>query len=503
MLLHADSLDDPSVMEADACVVGAGPVGILLALRLAAAGKTVLLVESGEDWDDVRCQDLNIGTTAGLWAGNLRDIRFRRLGGTMHVWGGNSRPLDPEDLLPRPWVRRSGWPITYEDIEPYFRAAHEALHLGAYRYTPDVPALWPDSEFEEILFRLSPDLPGPTSAYRGEFSSIHRQELERQPGLTVLLGSTVLRFERTPDGRAVTAAEAMTFRGKVQQLRARAFILACGGIETPRLLLTSGLFGRSGAGAVGSCFMEHPHGLAGLLLTSNDARLDNFSPGVLDGDVTTQHRWRLRPEIQKIRHLLNASFQLIRADILPGEVETYQGDFHFMEKHVISPEIWKKYFVSWLSEQEPSLESSVSLGDEVDFFGVRKAHLNWCLSDIDKETIQQATAMLEDGMFAGPGFRFLSRLPAHLAEWPIGWGAHHMGTTRMGDDPTQSVVDRNAKMHDLANLYVTGSPVFSTAGMANPMLTALALALRLADHLTEKLDMLEMIPMSGRKSVFP
>jgi choline dehydrogenase-like flavoprotein len=503
MLLHADSLDDFAVMEADACVVGAGPVGILLALRLVAAGRTVLLVESGEDWDDIRCQDLNIGSTGGLWAGNLRDIRVRRLGGTMHVWGGNSRPLDPEDLVPRPWIRRSGWPISHQEIEPYFRAAHDALDLGEYRYVPDAPALWPDNEFEEILFRLSPDLPGPTSEYRGEFSSIHRQALERQPGLTVLLGATVLRLERTPDGRAVAAAESMTFRGKAQQLRARAFILACGGIETPRLLLASGLCGRSGAGAVGSCFMEHPHGLAGFLLASNDPRLEKFSPGAVDAGVTTQHRWRLRPEVQFEERLLNVSFQLIQTDIIPGEFFQYEQDFKVMEKDVRNPEFWKRYYVTFLSEQAPVTESNVTLGEELDFFGVRKAHLNWRLSEIDRKTVQRATALLNDGMFCGSGFRFVNRLPGHLSEWPVGWGAHHMGTTRMGDDPTQSVVDRNAKMHDLANLYVAGSPIFATAGMANPMLTALALALRLADHLAGELDVLHMTPMPERQAVVP
>jgi choline dehydrogenase-like flavoprotein len=71
--------------------------------------------------------------------------------------------------------------------------------------------------------------------------------------------------------------------------------------------------------------------------------------------------------------------------------------------------------------------------------------------------------------------------------WPVSLssGMHHMGTTRMHDDPRQGVVDANCRVHDLANLYVAGSSVFPTGGVANPTLTNVALAIRLADHLKQ------------------
>ncbi len=494
LILHADLLDDASLLEADVCVIGGGPVGLMLALRLIEAGQRVLLVESGEDWDDARCQDLNVGSSEGLWAGNLRDIRLRRLGGTMHAWGGNSRPLDPEDLVVRPWMARSGWPIGWEELLPHLRAAHDALDLGPWCYAPAEPALWPDPDFEEILFRLSPDLPGPTAAYRGEFAALHRVTLDRATGLTVLLGATVRHLPRSPNGLAVVAAEAMTFRGKALRLRARGYVLACGGIEAPRLLLASGITGGTGDAAVGACFMEHPHGLAGLLLAPRQIPLRPFSPGLLDAGVAVQHRWRLRPEVQAREALLNLSFQLVAAEMLPSEDDKYAAAFAALEATVPDPAGWRRYYVTFLSEQEPRPESCVTLGPGTDFFGMPQARLVWRLSARDGCTVQRATRLLARGIFGGSGFRFHDRVPDSLEAWPIGWGAHHMGTTRMGEDPAHAVLDRDARVHGLENLFVAGSSVFPTAGMANPMLTALALALRLGDHLADRLPGMAMVP---------
>ena len=68
----------------------------------------------------------------------------------------------------------------------------------------------------------------------------------------------------------------------------------------------------------------------------------------------------------------------------------------------------------------------------------------------------------------------------------IGWGSHHIGTTRMHDDPKQGVVDRDGRVHGMANLFVAGSSVFPTAGVSNPTLTIVALTLRLAERLSRE-----------------
>jgi choline dehydrogenase-like flavoprotein len=140
------------------------------------------------------------------------------------------------------------------------------------------------------------------------------------------------------------------------------------------------------------------------------------------------------------------------------------------------------------AEQAPNPESRVKLIDEVDRLGLRRIALDWRLSRLDIETMRVANHLLGREL----GRLNLGRL--RLPEWlevenqglanaPLQGGYHHMGTTRMADDPKRGVVDRNCRVHGTQNLYVAGSSVFPTAGFANPTSTIVELALRLADHL--------------------
>ena len=77
------------------------------------------------------------------------------------------------------------------------------------------------------------------------------------------------------------------------------------------------------------------------------------------------------------------------------------------------------------------------------------------------------------------------------------YGGHHIGTARMGADPHSSVVDANARVHGIDNLHIAGSAIFPTSGQANPTLTLVALALRLADHLKTVLKPAPCTPVSA------
>jgi len=140
-------------------------------------------------------------------------------------------------------------------------------------------------------------------------------------------------------------------------------------------------------------------------------------------------------------------------------------------------------------EQAPNPASRVKLAPEKDALGMPRAQLEWRLSGIDKQSARRTQELLARAL-GGAG---LGRLQILLNEddhsWPaeLGGGRHHMGTTRMHEDPKQGVVDADSRVHGLDNLYLAGSSVFPTAGAANPTLTLVALALRLADHLVERL----------------
>jgi choline dehydrogenase-like flavoprotein len=117
--------------------------------------------------------------------------------------------------------------------------------------------------------------------------------------------------------------------------------------------------------------------------------------------------------------------------------------------------------------------------------GLNKAAINWQLSEIDKQGIQKAQNLIAAEMGRSGFGRMRIELPADenvLLNGAVG-GAHHMGTTRMHVDPRFGVVDANCRIHGLKNIFIAGSSVFPTGGFANPTLTIVALAIKLADHM--------------------
>jgi choline dehydrogenase-like flavoprotein len=141
-------------------------------------------------------------------------------------------------------------------------------------------------------------------------------------------------------------------------------------------------------------------------------------------------------------------------------------------------------------EPVPNPSSRIALIDERDALGLRKVSLDWRLSPLDRHSVHRTLELFG----AELGRAGLGRLRITFDEagdsWPddLAGGWHHMGTTRMHDDPRSGVVDRNGRVHSLANLFVAGSSVFPTAGSGTPTLLIVALALRMAAHLKELLS---------------
>jgi len=145
--------------------------------------------------------------------------------------------------------------------------------------------------------------------------------------------------------------------------------------------------------------------------------------------------------------------------------------------------------IGTMIEQFPNLQSHLSLLDEKDALGVGKVNVNWELSDSDRHTIKCIGSELAK-QFAEMGLGFVklhdfvydTTVPLKIQPH-----AHHMGTTRMAATPEFGVVDRDCKVFGTQNLYVAGSSIFATSGASNPTMPLLQFALRLADHLDEKM----------------
>ena len=122
----------------DIVIIGAGTAGILLAVSLTLKGKSVLLLESGSFIEDEEKQKLNSIEQTGKIVKNAVWGRKRVIGGTTVSWGGQSLPFTPIDFEERDWVENSGWPISFSDIEPYYKQADEFMGIDTMNYSTDM-----------------------------------------------------------------------------------------------------------------------------------------------------------------------------------------------------------------------------------------------------------------------------------------------------------------------------------------------------------------------------
>lgn len=504
MIQDARELPDGATLDTDLAIVGAGAAGITLALALAGAPFRVCLIESGGLEPDEETQRLAEAENVGLPYGPIEATRLRYFGGTTNHWGGWCRPLDGLDFQVRDWVPLSGWPIDRAVLDPYYARANQICEAGPFAY--DDVAGW-----EKKLGIEGFELPGAGMARRviqfsppTRFGKRYLTELKAAANLFILLHATAVEIHATENAAEVAGLSLATLDGRRFRLTARLYVLAAGGIENARLLLlsdgvqTTGL--GNGSDMVGRCFMEHPHiySMATLLLRTHDpvSRL-YLEDQYVDG---TALRGNFMPteDFQRSQRVLNATFTIGVSARLPERGAVPENEhplavplldlLHDAAGGPPPDGFGVRVGVGGAGEQRPNLDSRVTLSTERDALGLRRGRLDWRLTPEDKASLLRNLKAL-GAEFAASG---LGRLNVDLPEgdsWPaeLTGGNHHMGTTRMAADPRNGVVDADCRVHGIANLYIAGSSVFPTSGAANPTLTIVALALRLADHIRERM----------------
>ncbi len=526
--MHCDlERDGPDRLDADVAVIGAGAAGITLARRLLAEGLSVILLESGGLDYEKETADLNAGDNVGEDYYALEDCRLRFFGGTTAIWGGRCAEFDPIDFTRRDWIPRSGWPIEPAALRPYYDAAWEVLGLTASAYRSD--------PLRHLLPDFSPDeLTTPLWAFDDQFdrfSFLRCRDLIEHPRCTVVTHATVREIVAEPYGRAIRKLDVRSLSGRSLDVRARDYVLAAGGIENPRLLLASRSVQRDGLGndhdQVGRYFMEHPHARGGRIVGGAAWRLlDAFKKRRVGG---REFAPLIAPSarLQADQGLLNTSLTIAgRRPAQGSEALLMRAYLH--AKHRLAPtrkgrRLWRvtKHLTSqvqhisdplrpWLlhkagrldvalvirGEQAPNPDSRVRLAPETDALGMPRATLDWRTSALDVDSAAGLVAALGRELArlglghveAAPWLSDPSRrwaIDPLISAHPIG-GYHHMGTTRMSEDPRHGVTDADGRVHDIDNLYVAGSSLFPTSGWANPTLTIVALALRTADRIAAR-----------------
>ena len=533
MLSDFLEMTDGQHLNADVCIVGAGPAGITLARKLAKQGHAVCLLEAGGKDFEQDTQSLYAGASVGMTYYPLENVRLRFFGGTIQIWGGRCAVLDDMDFERRDWVEYSGWPFSADALADYYRSAHKILRLGRYAYDE---RLWRDigaskPPFDERLLR--------TRFWQFDeraepFALKHCKDLAGDENVNIVLHANAVHIQAESNASSVKHIKFSTLDGRQGRVSAAYYVLACGGIENPRLLLSSADVEANGIGngydQVGRYFMEHPHCRAGYLESDHAyALLAAMRKRYLADNIAVAPALLPTASLQREKEILNSALTFkLQKD--PGRGVPYATKLYQYLTRELAPDrrgrrLYHMYrgLRGWFdrklrpaaeyallvpgvtglslmvrAEQAPNPHSRVRLSNRKDILGLPSPELDWRLTSQDKETVRVIADTLQSE-FRRLGMGELQKsgwLEEPALEWPVDLsvgvhpigGYHHMGTTRMSVDPATGVVDADCRVHNYQNLYVAGSSVFPTSGWANPTLTIMALSLRLADHLDTRLQ---------------
>ena len=460
--IDARRLDEGAVLEADVCVVGAGAAGIVLARSLGNAGLRVCLLESGGIERSERHQRLYHGERIGHPYPPLQRTRLRYFGGTTNHWAGWCRPPRAEDFAARPWIADSGWPIGLETLAPYLVDAQrlceltpEGFELERWRDDAAPPLALDDAIFATRVTRFSP----PT-----RFALKYHDSLAAIDSVQVYLEANVTGLVADRRGGRVERVTCRTLDGNAFDVRASRVVLATGGIENARLLLASRGVTRRGLGnardVVGRYFMDHFKYRVGVFEPAPGVSVDFYQRADRDGSALKGVVGLTEPALR-------------RASLTPMHFEFWP----------VGNDGPPRYRVDLRLDPSPNPASRIVLDRVTDRLGLPRVILDLRYGELEARAFLAGSRLLREGL-GDAGLGTLRLDDDALPDARItATGFHHMGATRMSDDPATGVVDRHCRVHGVENLYVAGCSVFP-GYEGYPTMTLVALALRLADHLS-------------------
>jgi len=514
----------------DVVIIGSGPGGGTMAWRLAQTGKRILLLERGdylprerENWDsqavfiDARYQAKE--TWYGADGKSFRPGLHYFVGGNSKVYGGVLLRLRERDFgeIQHPDGISPAWPLGYDVFEPYYQRAEELYYVHGLRGEDPTeppskkpyayPPITHEARIQELFDGLKREGHHPfhlpvgillderdgkalphsacirCDAFDGYPCMTNGKAdaqivcvdptLRAYPNLTLLTNSYVDKLTTDSEGRRISGVnvlrggEQTTYSGDI-------VIVACGALSSALLMLRSGNGDHpnglaNGSGQVGRNYMRHNNAvLIAISRTPNPTKfqktlgLNDFYFGSDDWEFPLGH----------IQMVGKSDGVQIEGEGLPGFLQWFpEMPFDWLAKHSLD---------FWLTSEDLPLPE------------------NRIYYDKDRITLDLTPTNMEGQRRLREKLRVLCGkldVHPHLFERtlylgqnvPIGGTAHQAGTMRFGTDPSQSVLDLNCRAHEIDNLYVTDAGFFPSIGAVNPTLTIIANALRVGDHIAERL----------------
>ncbi len=484
------------------CIIGSGIGGGTLAKKLAEKNEDFIIIEAGEwEGNSSNVEYENIGLDFGV-----RSTTTIEIGGTSNLWHGVLAPLDKIDFEKREWISKSGWPITFDDLKPYYKEAGEVLNVEKFAYFKK------DGLNDELKQQLD-NLP-----FNREYM---KNKLFQQPLPPVNFKDVVKNICQNSQKQHLyyntTALELIHENGKVKKLKvgnsdgrfsyveAEYLIVCSGALETPRLLLNSSIKNDN----IGKYLMDHPMGNLCQLEFLKPAKYPIYSDTKYSPHMKIKTGLELKDEKQKKLKLPNHNFYLrpsfkkgidnesekVKLSLLAfkdGGVTLKDIIRVLINPNVVMQIIAYKFSLNvtfkyadlfFVTEQIPNENSYVGLSNKKDKWGYSKALVNWQVSKEDIESMKVWFELLLTKLFPNEQYKFTHILKDFNWEEIFTSAIHHVGTCRMAENEKEGVVDNNLKVFGMENLYICDGSVFTTAGNVNNGLTISAFACRLAKHL--------------------
>jgi choline dehydrogenase-like flavoprotein len=518
--------DPPSQdLNCDVAIIGAGVAGLVLADRLRRGGRRVVILESGGRDQTGDAHPLNEVEQLGAPYRGASEGRFRCLGGTSTRWGGALIPFLAEDLDERAALGLPAWPVDMAAVESHLPEIERLFGLGSGPYDGatllgrDVGAfgeLCADDDFT-VRFAKWPRFE------RRNLATLFKSSLKHDPELEVWLNATATEFELDEASGRILSVTARSLGGQRLRVLAPHYVICAGAIESTRLLLLIDSLngGRVFAGceSLGLYFHDHLSAPMASIEATDPTALNRLAGIRFDQNGMRSLRFELSPSAQQSERTGGGFAHISSAPLKPSGFDALRRFLRSIQRgrpavgalggaildapYLLRAALWRygrgqlywpqpaRYELHIVAEQLPDRRNRISLSSKLDPFGIPLAAIDWRARPSEVVTFNALTRRFDSfwrrlgltrigrlNWFAPPGALALDGL-AHAGDV-----YHPGGSTRMGSDPRTSVVTADLTVHAIPNLSVLSTSAFPSGTSANPTLTLMLFALRLAYKLS-------------------
>tara|TARA_B100001057_G_scaffold147670_1_gene147563 strand:- start:2874 stop:4370 length:1497 start_codon:yes stop_codon:yes gene_type:complete len=488
---------DKKVLECDVCIVGSGPSGLSLVSKYLDKNKKIIILESGNLEIDGMHDELNNGKSIGPRELDIDSSRIRTFGGGGKLWAGVCRHFSHQDFTD------NNWPINYKNFIKYYQDAYKLFGLDSnfnfeqksvekyytYQYLKDIFNY--DTNFKSKTYLQS-------SSENRDLTNIFGSKIINSTNIHLITNATAIDFDINSMSYAKTIIVSSLGLKKIK-ISSKIFVLCMGALESSRFIMNSKISRFINNEILGTGFMSHPgFSNVGKIYLQNKC-IPNNNINKINHDLN-YFTVELNNKIRRENNLLGHGFSFkpvnTKNKLLKKQYSKIFKNFNYLKifdslkcRIENSTQIPFEWNVNIGIEQEFSNKNFIKLSNkDLDIFDKPKLEIFWDnISQKEIETINFANKFLSRQIILSKlGIMELSDETSngeiYFQQDSIN---HHIGMTKMSNNSSEGVVDKNLKIHGVENIYLSSSSVFPSSSSVNPTLTIAALSLRLADHLLE------------------